>query len=188
MLKGNRIKLVAPRKAFIPTFTQWLNDQDLLQYLIMYKPMTLEAEEKWYESMINRDDEIFFSIMKIADKDHPDAKAQLIGNLSIRIDAKNRVGNIGIMIGEKSVWGQGYGTEALKLLIEYAFNNLNLQRVELEVFSSNPRAQHCYEKVGFRKEGVRRNAVFIQGRYVDSIMMGLLLEEWKINTTKERRS
>ncbi|MHA1647370.1 MAG: GNAT family N-acetyltransferase [Promethearchaeota archaeon] len=104
---------------------------------------------------------------------------RIIGNCSIRLDWKNRVGSLGIMIGEKSAWNKGYGTEAMKLLVEYGFRELNMNRIELEVFASNPRAKRCYEKVGFKEEGCKRQAQFINGKYIDEYFMSIIRLEWQ---------
>jgi RimJ/RimL family protein N-acetyltransferase len=175
MLIGKKVILVAPKKEYLPKFVKWMNDPEVLQFLTMYRPITVEEEEKWYQSITNNPKEIHFSILgKIGSENDP----KLIGNIGITLDNRNRVGSIGIVIGEKPYWGKGYGTEALQILIEYAFQTLNLHRVELMVYSSNPRAIACYNKVGFKKEGVLRKSVFINGEYHDKIWLGLLKEEW----------
>jgi RimJ/RimL family protein N-acetyltransferase len=84
----------------------------------------------------------------------------------------------GIGIGEKNCWGQGYGTEATRLVVDYAFRTLNLNRVSLEVYEYNPRGLHVYEKVGFRLEGRLRQDTFRDGRYWDTLILGILREEW----------
>lgn len=175
MLEGNKVRLIPPKKEFIPTFSKWMNDREVLEFLIMYKPITLEQEEKWYANMIQRENEIFFSIMK---KENPISPEKLIGNVSIKIDNKNRVGSLGIFIGEKEEWGKGFGTESLQLILDYGFNTVNLNRIELEVFATNIRAQRCYKKVGFIQEGTRRNAIYLHGNYIDSILMGILKSDW----------
>ncbi|TFH27585.1 MAG: N-acetyltransferase [Promethearchaeota archaeon] len=177
MLEGTRIRLVAPRKEFIPTFTKWMNDREVLQYLLMYKPLTLETEEQWFDQMITHENSLLFSILTLPSPENENET--LIGNVSIDIDHRNGVGSLGIIIGEKKYWGQGYGTEALRLLIAYAFDTLNLQRIEIEVFSSNPRALVCYKKVGFTEEGRKRRRYYVRGQYIDTIQLGLLKEEFR---------
>ncbi|MHA1583771.1 MAG: GNAT family N-acetyltransferase, partial [Promethearchaeota archaeon] len=70
-------------------------------------------------------------------------------------------------------------TEAMKLLVEYGFRELNMNRIELEVFASNPRAKRCYEKVGFKEEGCKRQAQFINGKYIDEYFMSIIRLEWQ---------
>ncbi len=172
MLIGERVKLVAADSKNIPVFLKWFNDMEILQYVSGYGPLTREAEEEWFASLKDRKNTVLFSIVVKADE-------ILIGNCSFEIDWKNRVGLAGIVIGEKEYHNKGYGTESLKLMIQYAFDELNLNRMELEVYSHNPRAKSCYEKVGFKQEGKRRQAIFKNGRYQDAIGMGLLKEEWE---------
>jgi RimJ/RimL family protein N-acetyltransferase len=171
MLDGENIILAPHKKEYLTTFIKWFNDQETNQYLNWYLPMTYEAEEKWFQSTANNQKDIYFSILQ--------KNERLIGNCGIRIDWKNRVGNVGIVIGEKDCWGKGFGTEAMNLMVTYCFKTLNFNRVELEVFSNNPRAQACYKKVGFKDEGKRRSAHFSSGNYIDAIIMGLLREEWE---------
>ena len=102
-----------------------------------------------------------------------------IGVMSlINIDTKNRNAECIIDIGEKEYWGKGYGTEALKTLLEYAFLELNLHRVSLRVFSLNEKAIRIYDKLGFVKEGVMRESLYRNGKWHDIIIMGVLKREY----------
>ena len=102
-----------------------------------------------------------------------------IGVMSlINIDTKNRNAECIIDIGEKEYWGKGYGTEALKTLLEYAFLELNLHRVSLRVFSLNEKAIRIYDKLGFMKEGVMRESLYRNGKWHDIIIMGVLKREY----------
>lgn len=94
------------------------------------------------------------------------------------INHVDRTAMVGIFIGDKSRWGRGYGTEALRLLLDYGFNLLNLNSVMLGVFAFNTRALNCYRKVGFKEIGRRREARMICGRYHDGILMDLLASEF----------
>lgn len=96
----------------------------------------------------------------------------------ILIDYKNRNAECIIDIGEKEYWGKGYGTEGLKLLLDYAFYELNLHRVSLKVFSFNDRAIHLYKKLGFQQEGLIRECLFREGKWHHVIQMGILQEEY----------
>lgn len=99
----------------------------------------------------------------------------LEGNIKFHADAF-----VGIGIGEPEYWSKGYGTEAMRLVLGYAFMELNLQRVSLDVFEYNPRAIHSYEKAGFKQEGRERGRLLREGRRWDLIFMGILREEWLI--------
>ena len=94
------------------------------------------------------------------------------------IDHRNRATEFGIMIGEKSYWNQGYGNEAVRLLLKLGFETMNLNRVFLRVFETNPRAIRAYEKAGFKREGRQRQGEWQNGRYIDVLVMSVLREEW----------
>jgi RimJ/RimL family protein N-acetyltransferase len=87
--------------------------------------------------------------------------------------------SMGIQIGERDYWGKGYGTDALRVLLRYAFAELNLYRISLSVLEGNERAMRSYEKCGFRYEGRERQVWAYDGRRWDEIYMGLLREEWE---------
>lgn len=95
----------------------------------------------------------------------------------INIDYKNRNAECIIDIGEKEYWGKGYGSEGLKLLLDYVFYEMNLHRVSLKVFSFNDRAIRLYTKIGFQQEGISRQCLFRDGEWHDIIHMGLLQNE-----------
>jgi RimJ/RimL family protein N-acetyltransferase len=102
-----------------------------------------------------------------------------IGNCGLHnIDWKNRVTEVGIMIGEKEYQGKGYGTEAMELLLKYGFETVNLNRIQLHVYDFNIRAIKSYTKIGFIEEGRMRQAQFKNGKYCDMILMSMLHEEW----------
>ena len=89
----------------------------------------------------------------------------------------NRRASLGIIIGEKTYWGRGYGTEAVHLLLDYGFNVLNLNSVELGVYAFNRRAIRCYEKVGFKRIGIHREARIVAGIHHDTVSMDILASE-----------
>ncbi len=175
MLKGNKIKLGPVKREYIDYYIKWMNDPELTQYLMMYRPLTREMEEEWFNSLKNRENFFIFAILLF----NQDENEKLLGNCSIDVDWKNRIGTCGIVIGEKEYHSKGYGTEAMKLLVDYGFNTLNLNRIQLETFSFNKRALKSYQKVGFKEEGTRRQAIYVNGEYYDAIMLGILKNEWQ---------
>jgi RimJ/RimL family protein N-acetyltransferase len=86
---------------------------------------------------------------------------------------------VGLGIGDRNDWGKGYGTDAMKIILRFAFTELNLRRVTLTVFEYNPRAIRSYEKVGFRHEGRLRSILLRDGKRWDMLYMGILAEDWK---------
>ena len=176
MLEGERIKLGPIKREYIEHYLKWFNNPEITQYLLMYLPMTRVMEEEWLENLKDQNNDVYFAILISKDID----TEKHIGNCGIhRIDWKNRVGCAGIVIGEKEYQGKGFGIEAMELLLRYGFNTLNLNRIELEVYDFNIRAIKSYEKLDFIEEGRKRQAVWINGRYHDQIIMAILKEEWK---------
>ncbi|MDY7041730.1 MAG: GNAT family protein, partial [Chloroflexota bacterium] len=160
-----------------PTFVRWFNDPEVLHYLLMYMPMSLAEEEKWFEEQLQKRDGRIFAI-EATDGDQP----MHIGNIGIHgIDWKNRSAEVGIAIGEKNYWGQGYGSDALKTLLSFVFQEMNLNRVQLRVHDYNARAIRCYEKCGFQHEGRQRQALFRDGEYHDVLMMSILADEFQMD-------
>ncbi|UFJ39880.1 GNAT family N-acetyltransferase [Brevibacillus humidisoli] len=105
---------------------------------------------------------------------------EVIGDIALQsIDPANRSANIRIAINDDRHQGKGYGREALLLLLDYGFGILNLHRIELNVFSYNKRAAHVYEKLGFQREGVQRDALYYNHEYHDSILMSILEDEYR---------
>lgn len=88
----------------------------------------------------------------------------------------NKIYSIGITIGSK-YWGRKYGQDAIKTLLKYLFGELNAVRVELEVIKYNLRAINCYKKCGFVEEGIRKNKAYIEGEYIDTLIMGIIRED-----------
>lgn len=170
---GTKVYLRPFAREEAPQLARWINDPEVTRTLLMYRPMSVQAEEAWVASLGTGMDDI---VLGIALKDG-DA---LIGSVGLhRIDWKNRHASFGILIGEKGEWGKGYGTEATALMTAYAFDTLNLNRVWLHVYENNARGLRAYEKVGFRREGVLRQETFRQGRYFDAYIMAILRQDWE---------
>ncbi|CAJ1001263.1 MULTISPECIES: GNAT family N-acetyltransferase [Bacillales] len=111
---------------------------------------------------------------------------EVIGDIALQsIDNVNRNANIRIAINSQEHQGRGLGTEAMRLLLDYAFGILNLHRIELNVFSYNSRAIRAYEKLGFQREGVQREALYYNHQYHDSIIMSILEDEYRAQHLKK---
>ncbi len=151
-------------------YTKWLNDLEVLQFLTLrYRMISLLTEKEALEKLSREHN------YGIVTKDDD----RLIGNCGfVGIDYINRNCEIGIFIGDKEYWGRGYGTEALKLLISYGIDYLNLRSFMLGVFSFNERAINSYKKIGFKIIGARRKSVIMKNREYDMIYMDLLDEEF----------
>jgi RimJ/RimL family protein N-acetyltransferase len=156
-----------------PLFLDWFNDPEVTRFTRRYLPMTLAGQVELLRSAEGKTNAFMVAIVRKQDD-------QLIGAMGLHdIDPRHRNAWFGITIGDKSAQGKGYGTEATKLILDIAFLTLNLNRVYLYVYEYNERARHVYEKLGFKTEGRLRQDCFWDGRYWDSIVMGILREEWK---------
>jgi len=175
-LYGPRIMLREYRREDLPWMRLWVNNPDIVCHLsdIFLYPHALESTEAYLESILDGSAESRgFVIAEQGSEDY-------IGQVNLdTIDWKNRVGRIGIVIGSAAHFGLGIGTEAMQLLIAFAFREMNLNRLELEVYDFNERAYRCYLRCGFREEGRLRQRQYKNGRYVDVIVMGLLRSDWE---------
>jgi RimJ/RimL family protein N-acetyltransferase len=172
-LKGERVGLRPPRRESIESYLSWFNDLDILQYVLRVRPMSRAEEEEWLDNLPKRPDDVVFEIASLE-------SGASIGACGLhRISGSNRSAELGITIGEKSLWGRGLGREVLGLLCRYGFDVLNLNRIGLSVYAYNERAIRCYERVGFKLEGRRRSARFWNGKYWDILEMGILESEWR---------
>jgi RimJ/RimL family protein N-acetyltransferase len=176
MIYGERIRLRAPEREDLPRFVAWLNDPEVRENILLYLPMSLVAEERWFEEMLSRPDPEHPMVIEIREGEGWEP----IGNCGmLNLDWRNRSAELGIFIGEKSLWNHGYGTEAMRLLLQHGFNTLNLNRMFLRVFETNLRGIRAYEKAGFVHEGRARQAQYQDGRYVDVLWMSVLRSEWR---------
>lgn len=163
---------IAPEDA--GAMTAWMNDLSVTVPLgdEVYVPISLERMAGEIEDAIRRQEHIFSIIDCATD--------QLIGRCMLfSIDPVNCSSMLGIVIGEKAFWGRGYGQEATRLLLHYAFNLLNLHSVMLGTFSFNERAQAAYRRVGFSEIGRRRDARIIGGKAYDVVLMDILEDEFR---------
>jgi RimJ/RimL family protein N-acetyltransferase len=175
MIIGERVRLRAAERKDIPCWVKWLNDPEVLQGLMLFAPMSHADEEGWFDNMLRRPAEQHVMVIEIK----LDESWIPVGNFGFNtIDWRCRAADVGIFIGEKQYWNQGYGTEVMRLMLSYGFKTLNLNRIALEVYETNPRAIRSYEKAGFVREGCKRQAMYKNGEYVDVIMMSVLRSEW----------
>jgi RimJ/RimL family protein N-acetyltransferase len=174
-LYGERIVLREYRKEDLEPMRQWVNDPavvDNLSDLFLF-PNTLAGTEQFLNSMLEGKHEAKGFV--IADRH----SAAYIGQIDlIKIDWKNRYARLGIVIGCAEKRGRGYGTEAIRLIQRFTFERLNLNKLELDVHDYNQPAIRCYQKCGFKEEGRIRQTFYINDRYTDMIVMGILKEEY----------
>ncbi len=178
MIFGKRVRLRAAEPEDLPRFAAWLNDPEVREGLSLFLPFSLREEQDWYDEMLKGPAAQHVLVIEIR-------KGETwvpVGTCGFHaIDWRNRFAELGIAIGEKGYWNQGYGTEVVRLLLEHGFQTLNLHRIFLRVFTNNPRAIRSYEKAGFVHEGRLRQSEFRHGEYVDVLIMSVLRPDWEIN-------
>lgn len=153
-------------------YQRWMNDVSVNQYLeSRFYPHTIETIKNYVCNMQGNDGTAFFAIVLKDGNQH-------IGNIKLGpINTIHHFADIGILIGEKNCWGKGYATEAIRLIVKYAFDVLNLHKVTAGCYASNKGSLKAFTKAGFSREGVRRNHCYSDGKYVDDIILGLINEK-----------
>lgn len=174
-ITGAKIVLGPLSKDVLPTITRWINDFSALRTLGAARPgpSTLEFEEAWYDRVTGKSDDVTFLIRERLTNEP-------IGTAAFHaIDFRNRAAVFGIMIGESSARGHGYGTEATSLMLDYGFNVLGLHSISLTVAAFNVAGQHAYRKAGFRECGRLRERLWLAGKMWDQIQMDCLATEFE---------
>lgn len=171
--KERRVQLSPLCESDLPDLLGWINDRDQALLNAPYKPVSSLQQRSWYLALENRTDVYIFGVRLVENN-------ELIGTCQLHtIHPVHRTAELQIRIGNEARRHAGYGTEALLNLLKFGFHDLNLNRIYLHVFQSNHSAIRAYEKIGFKEEGILREAAYIDGAYVDVIVMGLLRAEYE---------
>jgi len=174
MIEGRKVGIRALEKTDMDEIMKWINDPEVMENLLMRYPVSRYQEEKWIEKALDEGN-LRNKVFALETKDRI-----YLGGIGLhRIDWENRNAEVGIVIGKKEHWNKGYGTDAMMTMLDFAFNQMNLHRVYLRVYEYNERGIKSYEKCGFKKEGVLRDDRYIRGEYHDTIIMGILKDEFK---------
>ena len=153
---------------------KWINDPEVNRYLLATPPISLQEERKFFEKVSQRNsDSVCFGIETLDER-------RFIGTVGISsIRPIERIGSTGSLIGEKDCWSKGYGTDAKMLLLNHAFNTINLSKVNSSVTQFNERSAAALKKQGYVQEGIVRQDIFREGQYWDRIVFGLLKSEFE---------
>lgn len=175
IVPGQQVYLGPIRRDLVPVYQRWMNDLEVSRTLTAHwrVPFTLEDELDWFEQARRDPFRRIFTIYERPD-DRPVGNAELLG-----IDFAVGSAEVGIVIGERSVWGRGYATEALRLLLDFGFTVLGLHHIWLRYFASNQRARAVYDRVGFREVNRLREATRIGPDRDDIVIMDLLASEFE---------
>ncbi|MFH1776595.1 MAG: GNAT family protein [Candidatus Omnitrophota bacterium] len=174
-LKGKNI-LLCPlsKKHDLGAYASWLNDQETTLFMGSGRfPVTVTGLKAYIDSYNKSKDGILLGIFLKKGLRH-------IGNITLNgVDWKNRHGEIGIIIGDKKVRGKGYGTEAIKLIVEHAFAKLNLHKLYTGMVEGNEASRKAFKKSGFKEEAVLKEHFYLNGEYLNYYRLGLLKAEFK---------
>lgn len=166
--EGRLVRLRAVEDEDLPRLHEMLWDPAVTEHLEVVWPESLDGYRAWLEGRRRDDRTYLFTVETLP--------GEPMGVCDLRVRDRSRTGVLGIWIGRPH-WDQGFGTDAVRTLCRFGFREANLQRIELDVYDTNPRGRRTYEHVGFKEEGRRRRAIFLGGRYVDAVTMGLLAED-----------
>lgn len=168
-LEGSLVRLRAVEEEDLARLSELVWDPEVTRHLAVVWPDGVAGTRAWWEGARADPHQVVFAIETLP--------GELVGACDLRdAGGRARQAGLGIFVG-RPYWERGYGTDAVRTVCRFAFREMNLQRVQLDVYEINPRGRRAYEKVGFRKEGRLRRAHFVDGRSVDVIVMGLLAEE-----------
>ncbi len=173
-IEGDIIDLVAGNSKWVQLMCKWQNNPNVRRYARNMWPLTIEDVKKWFEpSPDNHTREfVVFTIYHKRDK-------RPIGTVGFgRINWVNRNANIFATIGEPEYWGKGIAIEANKLLIKYGFTELNFHKIYAGVFTPNKRSLRAAEKLGFEKEAILKEEMFVDGVYHDIHKFALFKRDW----------
>ena len=173
-LVGDSIYLSPRNSEDIEIFTKWLNDFQVTDGLGRSGLMvTLNDEKEYLEKIHDNDNKNYYFVIVTLEND------EMIGTISLEnMNYINRSAELGIFIGDETYRGKGIGEEAIHLILDYGFNYLNLNSIQLTVLTFNERAIACYKKCGFKEVGRLREAYYLNGKYYDKILMDILNSEF----------
>lgn len=172
-LIGERIYLRPLTRDDLKQIQTWANDPGLRRLTGEVTPMTESSCEEFYEKTQDQDSRVWFMII-LKETGKPIGEAGLL-----RMFPAWRTTDLTLIIGERDEHGKGYGTEAIHLLLDYAFGNLNFHRVAVGVVGFNEAALKFYQKIGFKREGIQRDGYYWEHKYHDFVMMSLLEDEYR---------
>jgi RimJ/RimL family protein N-acetyltransferase len=175
LLRGELVRLTVEEPETLARLeSQWSADSEYSR-LLDWDParrFSVKSSQKWIEKKYENEGNYAFTIRTLADD-------RVIGGIGLDgIRWTHRDCFVGIGLGDRKFWGKGYGTDAMRIILHYAFTELNLQRVSLDVFEYNQRGIRSYEKAGFVYEGRKRGQLLREGRRWDVIYMGIFREDW----------
>ena len=172
---GEKVRLVPPTPEMLETFCRWFSDTEVTRYLENIFSYSLEAEKEWYAKISKSDNSVLWAVFATDGNEE-----RLIGTTGIHdIHPINRSAMSGNLIGEKSEWGKGYGSEVVRLRTRFAFEELNLNKIMTQVYLPNIGSRRVLEKVGYQTVGISREHVWRNGQWHDMWLAEILRSDWQ---------
>ncbi|MFB6146511.1 MAG: GNAT family N-acetyltransferase [Halobacteriaceae archaeon] len=169
-IAGETVALHPVEEADLPFLRDTINDPEVRAYLGFRPPMNLAREEEYFESVVCGDDSQVQFVVR--------ADGDPVGTVGLHgVDSPDGSSEIGLFF-DADHWGQGYGSEAASLVVDFAFEELRRHRVTARVIEGNERSANLFESLGFRREATFREAEFRDGDYVDAYRYAVLADEW----------
>ena len=174
-LMGKNVRLRALERGDLEVLRAMVNDPEVMRYSNTFRPISDVEQGAWFEGVVRGGNAVWFGI-----EDARRGQPTLVGTCClVDIDPVGRKAELRVRVGDPASWGGGLGTEACALLVQHGFLALNLERIWVRVFDHNARALRLYEKLGFVVEGRLRRHDWVGGERRDTVVLGLLREEWQ---------
>lgn len=174
IIMGERVKLAPPSPEMLETFNRWFADREVTRYLGGTYPQSLKAEQEWFDKMASSDKQILWATFAI-DGDNE----RLIGTTDVTVNWKHRNAATGNLIGEKSEWGKGYGSEIVQLRTDWAFSDLPIEKLTSSTFAENVGSRRVLEKAGYQTVGTARREIWRHNRWHDAWLCEILRDDWE---------
>lgn len=173
-LEGTKIYLSPMSLEDAEAFSKWISDRSVSDNThSTSKIYNIETEKEWIKNILENKEPTFSIVLQEND--------ELIGNCGLmNIKQIDGTAEIGIMIGEEENRNKGYGSEAIRLLLEFGFDVLKLHNIDLRVFDFNKRAIACYKKLGFKEYGIKHECYYLNGKYHNEILLEMLEKDYRV--------
>jgi ribosomal-protein-alanine N-acetyltransferase len=173
VLERPRIRLEPPRPEHLPRFIAWFSDPEVTRYLLRRFPPSLRQEERWLQEMAASDADIVWTVVL--------KETGMVAGVTAlhHIDWRARHGSIEITLGERSTWGQGHATEAVRLATAYAFEELGFEKILASVYSGNDVSIDILKRIGYQQCGLLRRQAYFGGAWHDEWLGEILREDWE---------
>jgi len=153
-------------------YVTWLNDQEVVRFSEQrFRKHTLESCRQYLQSFEHSPDHFWAVVSRISEEGH-------IGNITAHVDLQNRLASVGILLGEKKVWGKGYGTEAFSLVVDFLFNEKGMRKVTAGTMAPNTGMRRIMDRLEMQGDGTRRKHFLLDGKEVDVLYSALFREDW----------